>query len=66
MTDFVANLLGTAPLRDGLDIHQAAETVWVITSAEVFSLLTGVRGWSVEAYETWLAKTLERLLLTET
>jgi TetR/AcrR family transcriptional regulator of autoinduction and epiphytic fitness len=65
MADFVASLSATAPLRDGLDKQRAAETVWALTSAEVYNLLTGVRSWSNKQYETWLSETLERLLLPD-
>jgi len=41
----------------------AAETVWAITSAELYTLLTVDRGWSREKYEQWLASTLKKLLL---
>ena len=37
--------------------------MWTITSAEVHRLLTRDRGWSAERYETWLAETLDTLLL---
>lgn len=41
----------------------AAETVWAITSAELYTLLTVDRGWSREKYEQWLVRTLKKLLL---
>jgi AcrR family transcriptional regulator len=63
MTDFIAALTSNGPLRRGLSQPEAAETVWAITSAEVFSLVTADHGWSGEQYETWLANTLTRLLL---
>lgn len=63
LTDFIAALTANGPLRKGLSPPEAAETVWVITSAEVFSLVTLGRGWSGEQYQTWLANTLIRLLL---
>jgi AcrR family transcriptional regulator len=50
-------------LREGLDEAQATETIWVITSPEVFSLLLGDRGWTKEHYIHWLSDTLIRLLL---
>ena len=50
-------------LREGLDEAQATETIWVITSPEVFSLLLGDRGWTKEQYVHWLNDTLIRLLL---
>ncbi len=60
---FVQHLAANSPLREGLDEAQAAETVWTITSPEVFSLLTQDRGWSKERYMQWLGDTLARLLL---
>ncbi len=41
----------------------ATETVWLLTSAEVYNLLTIERGWSGEEYEMWLSQTLEDFLL---
>jgi AcrR family transcriptional regulator len=43
---------------------QAAETVWTLTSPEVFRLLTVDRAWSREQYIQWLADTLAKLLLS--
>jgi AcrR family transcriptional regulator len=63
MTQFVSWLAGNGPLRDGLAIADAAETVWTLTSAEVHHLLTVDRGWSGDRYEAWLRDALDRLLL---
>lgn len=60
---FIDALSRNSPLRQGLDASSASETVWALTSAEVFNLLTGQCGWSGEQYEAWLADTLIRLLL---
>ena len=65
MQFFVNALAGNVSLREGLNPGDAAETVWAITSAEIFSLLTVKRGWSGSQYEVWLANTLTRLLLPE-
>jgi len=51
------------PLKDGLEIREAAETVWTLTSAEVHHLLTVDLGWSGERYTAWLAGALTALLL---
>ena len=48
------------PLR--VDDDVAAETVWALTSPELYVLLTGVRGWSRERYAAWLADSLRALL----
>ncbi len=46
-----------------LNVAQAAEIIWTITSPEVFSLLTIDRGWAKDQYVRWLGDTLARLLL---
>lgn len=51
------------PLREGLTAAAAAETVWTMSSPEVYRLLTVDRGWSGDAYQTWLGDSLIRLLL---
>lgn len=38
-------------------------SVWVLSSAEVFDLLTGELGWNEEQYVAWLSDSLARLLL---
>ena len=63
MTYFISALSEHGGLRDGLDASTAAETVWALTSAEVFNLLTIERSWSKEQYAVWLTDTLTRLLL---
>ena len=60
---FVRALMKNGPLREGLALESAAETVWTLTSAEVILLLTGTRGWSGERYRQWLADMLKRALL---
>lgn len=60
---FVRYLAANGPLRAGLSAAEAADTVWTLTSPEVYRLLTQDRGWSGEAYTTWLAQTLQTLLL---
>ncbi len=63
MTYFISALSAHGGLRDDLDASTAAETVWALTSAEVFNLLTIERSWSKEQYAVWLADSLTRLLL---
>jgi AcrR family transcriptional regulator len=63
MAFFVENLARIGPLREGLDPSDAAETVWAITSAEMFQLLTSDLHWSEERYKLWLEETLVALLL---
>ena len=63
MSQFVVGLHSNGPLREGLTLSAAGETLWSIGSPEVHRLLTVDRGWSAEKYETWLTDTLVRLLL---
>ena len=60
---FIDCLLANGPLRSGMNKLTATETIWALTSAEVFNLLVTDRGWSSEEYESWLSETLTRLLL---
>lgn len=63
MGHFVRALAQFGSLRQGLDEDTTIETVWTLTSAEVYNLLTQDRGWRSEQYEHWLAEMLTRILL---
>ncbi len=63
ITQFVVWLASNGPLREGLAVPDAAETVWTLTSAEVHHLLTVDRRWPGDHYEEWLRDSLTRLLL---
>ncbi len=65
MEVFVGQLAAYSPLREGLDIAQAAEIIWAVTSPEIFNLFTIDRGWPKEKYVDWLGDTLVRLLLPD-
>jgi len=64
MMFFVRALMKNGPLRDGLTPEAAAETVWALTSGEVFILLNVNRSWPEEKYKRWLVEVLTRLLLS--
>jgi AcrR family transcriptional regulator len=61
---FIDCLLANGPLQNHLSKLSAVETVWTLTSAEIYSLLVRDRGWSEEGYEKWLSETLIHLLLS--
>ena len=63
MMAFVRALMRNGPLRPGVTAEKAAETVWTLTSAEVFTLLKTNRGWPEEKHKQWLVDSLTRLLL---
>ena len=61
MRRFVANLATVSPLR--LDPGQAADIVWATNAAEMYQLLVGQRGWTLQQYQRFLTDTWTRLLL---
>jgi AcrR family transcriptional regulator len=63
MTLAVQQFAANGPFREEMDEVQARDTVWMLTSPEVFLLLTQDRGWSKEKYAQWLTDMLTRALL---
>jgi len=63
MTLAVQQFAANGPFREEMDEVQARDTVWTLTSPEVFLLLTQDRGWSKEKYAQWLTDMLTRALL---
>lgn len=63
MIVFVRALMKNGPLRAGFTPEDAAETVWALTSGEMFTLLSVNRGWPEERHKRWLADALKRMLL---
>jgi AcrR family transcriptional regulator len=57
------SLASKGPLRRGLTVDDAGETIWTLTNADVYRLLTVERDWDEERYEQWLAETLIAALL---
>jgi AcrR family transcriptional regulator len=56
-------------VREGVEMvlgrpvdEDVLDGLWVVMSADVFHLLTGIGGRPVEDYERWLARTIRRLL----
>jgi hypothetical protein len=44
--------------------REECDGLWAVVSAEVYQLLTELRGWTPQQYETWLASVIDRLLGT--
>ena len=65
MTLAVQQLAANGPFREKMDEAYATDTVWTLTSPEVFLLLVQDRGWSKKKYAGWLTDTLIRTLLPE-
>lgn len=63
MTKVVGWVAANGPLKAGLSVTEAAETVWMLTSADVHRMLRIERRWSPERYERWLAHSLIAALL---
>jgi AcrR family transcriptional regulator len=63
MTLAVQQFAANGPFREEMDEVQARDTVWTLTSPEVFLLLTQDRGWAKEKYAQWLTDMLTRVLL---
>lgn len=65
MRDLAKDLASVGGIRAGLSTAEAADTIWVTNSAEVYVLLTTERGWPPQRYERWLTDTWCRLLLPD-
>lgn len=63
MTKVIRAIAALTPLRG--DVTQAADTLWALTSPELFTLLTGARQWTREQYAAWLQESLSRLLFLD-
>jgi AcrR family transcriptional regulator len=63
MGHFIDCLSANGRLREDLSKQMAVETVWALTSAELYNLFIVDRSWPGEEYEAWLTTTLARLLL---
>jgi AcrR family transcriptional regulator len=44
-------------LRRGLSVAAGTDILWTLNHPDAWMLLVGQRGWSPDAYETWLAQT---------
>jgi hypothetical protein len=44
-------------LRPGLGVERAADLLWTLNHPDVWLLLVGLRHWTPEEYERWLADT---------
>jgi AcrR family transcriptional regulator len=58
-----AELEATGGLRGDLSVDDAADIIWATNSSEFFLLLVHDRGWDVDRFEQWLARTWKDLLL---
>ncbi|MDR2984351.1 MAG: TetR/AcrR family transcriptional regulator [Nocardiopsaceae bacterium] len=52
-------------LRPDLSIAKAADILWIYVGPWTFRVLVTERGWTLDEYEKWLARTLHTQLLTD-
>ena len=50
-------------LRPGLTADMAADLMWLYNDPTVFDKLVRQRGWSIDQFQAWLARTLQMHLL---
>ncbi len=60
----IISLCDAGRLRPGLDHATARDIFWILTGRDVYRMLVRERRWSSQKYQTWLADTLVRSLLT--
>jgi AcrR family transcriptional regulator len=63
MEQLATHLFESGLLREDLSPHQAADRLAVLIDPEVYRLTVGVREWSPEQHEDWLAEMLIASLL---
>lgn len=61
----IDQLSAKAPLRDDLDRDEAVDTLWILMDPAVFNRLVRQRGWSVDRYQRWFARSARSLLLAQ-
>jgi AcrR family transcriptional regulator len=61
----VDGITRTDPLREGCPREEAVDTLWVLMDPAVFDRLVRQRGWTVERYERWFARSVRRLLIAD-
>jgi AcrR family transcriptional regulator len=63
LIDGIVSAWPRGSLRTGLDAQRASDIAWALTSDEMFDLLVGMQGWTIDAYRDWLKSALVRELL---
>jgi AcrR family transcriptional regulator len=65
MEQFAAHLSEGGHLREGLSIQEAADRLAVLIDPELYRLTVGVKGWTPQQHETWLAELFIASLLEQ-
>ncbi|WP_413768205.1 TetR/AcrR family transcriptional regulator [Rhodococcus pyridinivorans] len=63
MTMFGQHLLETGRLRAGIELDEVRDVLWTYTAVELYELLVLGRGWSLDRYAEWIARSLTNALI---
>jgi AcrR family transcriptional regulator len=63
MRAFAGAVMRNGPLRNGISLEAAAETIWALSSPDLHQLLTLQLGWDQARYVAWLDDVLAAALL---
>jgi TetR/AcrR family transcriptional regulator, regulator of autoinduction and epiphytic fitness len=63
MTQAATLFANQRALRPELSVAQAADVLWTLTGPWLYRSLVTDRGWTLDHYETWMAETLDALLM---
>jgi AcrR family transcriptional regulator len=58
MTMLAGHLATSGQLRDGVDIDEIRDVLWNYLAIDTYERLVLIRGWSLERYSAWLARTI--------
>lgn len=65
MTTVAEWVAANGPLRDSMNVEDAAAVLWTLTSSEVYAMFTQQWQWSSDQYQDWLRHTLQATLLRQ-
>lgn len=63
MTMFGQHLLETGRLRAGIELEEVRDVLWTYIAVELYELLVLGRGWSLDRYAEWTARSLTNALI---
>jgi hypothetical protein len=56
MVEFATHLFEGGHLKEGLTVERAADCLAVLIDPDIYRLTVGLRGWTPEQHEEWLAE----------
>jgi len=51
-------------LRPGLEAEQAVDVLWTLNNPDLYLTLVGRAGWTEDAFEAWLARSMQTALVS--